>query len=288
MFSLSNDGINANPIILVPYVDKPELTLASMIKYIRNIEKTLPKPYTLFVSAGVDSQAMLYAWELSGVEYQAVNVAYNGFNDHDRVEIFKFAKNHDIEIEELNFDVISFLEKSLDQYTNKYRCASPQICTHMAFSELVSDGTKFFSGNFPMSGYPQLDNTIFGLQRYATLTDTPLIPFFLSEGEHAAKAFSMSNDLAKDYKINSFDPYLVKCQIYTTLGFPVIPQTIKLTGFEKLKDHYDGFPERVTSKMKLRHASLPSRRVFDQLFRNPYLIEFGNHYPVRFEQKDGL
>jgi hypothetical protein len=239
----------------------------------------MPAPYTLFVSGGVDSQAMMYAWLISGVPFKVVNVSYKGLNDHDYIETLHFAGRHGIVIDRLVFDVLDFLETRLDEYAMPYQCSSPQICTHMAFTELVTEGTKILSGNLPIPDQPSMNNTIFGLQRYATMTNANMVPFFLMSDEESA---SIAANVAMSLPVGEMGHYEFKCLVYRELGIPIIPQDTKLTGFEKLKELYEKHHDRVTAAMRLRHSGLVSHGVFDQLFRNKYMIILKNAYQTKF------
>jgi len=274
---LTSDGLNVSQILSLSLGDaKPEDCLHELIQYVHHIADTMPSPYTLFVSGGIDSQATLHVWKQSGVPFRAVNVNYDGFNVHDRKEILEFCESHSIPLDIISFDVIDFLENRLEAYAIKYQCASPQICTHMAFSEMVHEGTKIFSGNLAARTL-SIDNTVFGLYRYAQLSGNSMIPFFLMGSEVASKAaIALADTVTDDSGVN----YNFKCEQYRKLGVPIIKQEEKLTGFEKVKIYYDRFPERVTSWMKVAFSSAKSKRVFDQLFRNPYLARFKNHYDV--------
>lgn len=279
---LSDDQINLNKVIKISLddlTDAPLDCLESLVDYAKYIAANNPGPYTLFVSGGVDSQAMLYAWKLSNIPFSAVHVKYNGFNDHDVAECIEFCMNEHIDLSFLNFDVLHFLEHDLPNYAVTYRCASPQICTHMAFSELVPDGTKLFSGNLAMPVRLSIDNTIYGLQRFATIAKKNIIPFFLLESLAVTQASIL---MTQQYSGTNMEPYEFKCLVYEAIGVPIVRQTTKLTGFELIKNYFDQFKTRVSVIDKLRFGSLPSKRVFDQLFRNKYLIEFKNHFSPAF------
>jgi hypothetical protein len=200
-----------------------------------------------------------------------------GYNQHDRKEVVEFCQQNKIPLRVIDFDVIDFLENRMEEYAMKYSCASPQLCTHMAFSELIPTGTKVFSGNLAARTLA-LDNTIFGLQRYAELSGNSVIPFFLMQSEEVSKAAIAFTDTLV---INTKGSYAFKCQQYTAMGFPILHQDQKFTGFELLKLHYDRFTNRVTARMKLQFSSAASKRVFDQLFRNKYLAKLKNHYDVQ-------
>jgi hypothetical protein len=274
---LSDDGLNLRPVVKL-ILDAGQSTdcLSELVKYVHEIAETYPAPYTLFVSGGIDSQAMLYSWKLSGIPFNAVNVNYLDFNAHDRKEIVEFCQQHDVPLQIVDFDVIDFLENRMEEYAMKYSCASPHLCTHMAFSELIQTGTKLFSGNLASRALP-LDNTIFGLQRYANLSGNSVVPFFLLQSEEVSKASIALADTAPPDAIR----YKFKCWQYQQAGIPIIPQADKLTGFENLKNHYDQYQDRVTNSMKLHFSTARSKRVFDQLFRNKYLAKLKNHYDAK-------
>lgn len=269
---LSKDGKNLEREIQIHLIDTEDC-LTELIRFAREIGASHPAPFYLFASGGIDSQAMIFAWSKSGIPFTVVHVDYHGLNAHDRGNIVEFCESLNVPLEIKSFDLLHFLENDLDRYARTYLCASPQICTHIAFSELV-EGTKIFAGNFATGHLQGIDNTIFGLQRYATISSKSLIPFFLMQDYRVSSAAIKANILLED----SHDHYKSKCELYRSLGIPIIPQDDKQTGFEIVKEYYDQFSNRVSSDMKLRHSALPSKRVFDQLFRNKYLIEFNNHY----------
>jgi hypothetical protein len=63
---------------------------------------------------------------------------------------------------------------------------------------------------------------------------------------------------------------MIKYRTYQQGGFPVIPQEIKLTGFEKIKDYCDvHFP--ITPKERLNYMGQQSKRAFEIKFRYPWL-----------------
>jgi hypothetical protein len=276
---LSVDNLNVNRHIILPPPPSEITFLDALRDHVHGIVATMPAPYTLFVSGGVDSQAMLFAWWLSGVPFKAVNIAYQGYNDHDYLETIQFASKYNIKVERIWIDIVDFLENRLDDYALKYECSSPQLCTHMAFTELITEGTKILSGNLPIPDQPSMNNTIFGLQRFATMTNASMVPFFLMDNEVVS---SIAAHFAMNLDIGAMGHYEFKCLVYTELGIQVVPQCTKLTGFEQLKEYYSQFPERVTSDMRLRHSSLLTHSVFDHLFRNKYMIILKNAYQTKF------
>jgi len=234
-------------------------------RVINEIAKKYPAPYHLMLSGGMDSQLMLWCWLNSGIDFVPVSIKYTGapefkeiLNEHDLIELDSFAKNNKIDIQYKYFDVINFLENDLETYAIKYQCTSPQICTHMKMSEMILDGTVIFSGNFTTG--LSYSYTIWGLKRYAEVSKRNIIPFFFLHDAELANlpVLPTNEDKYSDIKFSS----------YTNLGAPVIPQPKKQTGFEVIKDYYDTRKDLIVSpRIRLKYASMPSKRKFDLLFR---------------------
>jgi hypothetical protein len=235
-------------------------------RVIKEIIEKYPPPYYLMVSGGMDSQVMLWCWMNSGIDFIPISMKYTGapefkeiLNDHDLIELDIFAKNNNIDIQYKYFDVINFLENDLERYAIKYQCTSPQICTHMKMSEIITDGTVIFSGNFARDF--NYTYTILGLKRYSDLSNRSVIPFFLLYDRELANILKYNSSNRKDYSTN-------KVEAYSNLKVPVIPQPGKQTGFEIIKDYYDTRQDlKVPPKIRIKYASMPSKRKFDLLFR---------------------
>jgi len=268
--------------------------LVHLIAHVKKIIQQYPPPYTLMCSGGIDSQVMLWAWTLAGVEFKALHVSYNGYNEFDSITLEQFASRYGIKYDTVNFDVIEFLETRLDQYANKYLCGSPQLCTYMAMSELVDSGTKIFAGNLIyLSGMLPINNTIYGLQRYSVLSGYSVVPFFLSTDVSVSSAAALFwNNTAKDEYLaiknlssmtDKQKGYLTKQTLYTLAGFPTISQNVNFTGFERVEAYYDTQINRVSAIEKLRYSIYPVKRTFDYLFRYKYYQRFQNHYRSAIE-----
>lgn len=242
---------------------------------IYHIANNYPKPYTLYLSGGVDSQAMLYAWHTSGVEYQTFSAVYNfESNKSDLVALERFAKLHNIKINFQNFDLINFLETEHDEYANNYICGSPQITTFMKLSDLTPEGTAIFSGNFIHNGHVWITSNNFGLYHYGKKSYKSIVPFFFMETMDLAYSFTDN-----DYTDTITSDYGKKVALYQGHGFPVLPQTSKLNGFEKIKEYYDETPPRQPSVQErmVRTDGQISVRNFDLLYRNKYERKFSNY-----------
>lgn len=251
---------------------------------INKIVQNYPAPYTLFLSGGVDSQAMLYAWHTSGEKFKTCAVMYNfNSNEHDLMSLRQFSKLHNIHINYVNFDLIDFLENMHDEYANKYICGSPQITAYMRMVEMFNSGTAIMSGNFIMpGGATHIGPNQFGLYHFAKLTDTPFIPYFFIETKELAYAFKYNNYARhmSDSNINKVEDigYAGKVALYQSNGFPVLSQPKKYNGFEKIKEYYDKNTPRVpTIKDKLSTGYAVSIRNFDLLYRNKYEGKFAQY-----------
>lgn len=244
--------------------------LVAALSAIKDITDKYPPPYTLMLSGGVDSQAMLYAWIQSGIKFNICSVTYNSiFNYHDLKNLIKVMNLLKIKINFIDIDALSFFENELKNYALKYECTSPQICLYMKFSEKIKEGTVIFSGNFLEIARPSINYTIFGLHRYALKTNKNLIPFFFLQTPELAYS------LMPYYKINTEKYYLGILNLYEIKvnslkegGFPVIPQKTRFSGFEVIKDYFDS-NYTIEPLQKLKYANYPSKRVFDLKYRYP-------------------
>jgi hypothetical protein len=235
--------------------------------YIDRIVATYPAPYTIFATGGVDSQAVIQMWRKSGYEFNVVSVRYNNnFNEHDLETLKEFSEKFNVDVRYIDFDIVDFLENKLEEYVLKYRCNSPHICTHMAISELVPEGTVIFSGNIPQSNIIEFTVDLLPFYTYRDMSRPSLIPFFLMEDQDIAGAY-----LREDIKImknySGLTQYENKCNMYNQLGLFVIPQKNKLTGFEKLKEYYQPQQHLVNRQLRLKSSGYPSKWVFDIVFR---------------------
>jgi hypothetical protein len=239
---------------------------------VNHIIKNYPPPYTLMLSGGIDSQSMLWAWHKSGHKFDTLSVRYNSnMNDHDLKTLEEFSSRHQIPITFKDFDLLEFLEKEHDSWANAYDCSSPQICTYMKIASMITSGTRIFSGNF-ITNKVFLNYAILGIERYARITNTPIIGFFFLETPELAYSFK---DIFNQIKLK--DPYLRRLECYLNAQYPVIAQEDKYTGFEEIKNYYDQhYSHLVTVKHKLEVSKNPSRRTFDLLLRHPYEKKFND------------
>jgi hypothetical protein len=232
------------------------------------------------LSGGVDSQAMLWCWVNSEIPFRAVTIRYtdhdgNILNLHDIANVESIANYYEMSVDYIDFNIINFLENFMLDYAIKYQCTSPQITTYMCMSEMICDGTVLFSGDFlsTMIGY---DYTIFGLKRYADISKRNIIPFFLLHDPELTTALhQVHNKLSvkEFYGITDSEniwkqhAYLSKINAMNQIGIFLFPQKTKYSGFEKIKELYDTRYDLTTPHDRLKYAHMPSKRLFDVIFR---------------------
>ena len=165
------------------------------------------------------------------------------------------------------------------------------ICTHFAMSETVQDGTIIFSGNYALPSSTTLSFVETMLMNYKNISGRNIVPsFFFEDPElvfsfhkiHVENKLIVMNDPNRDSATKIYDrelwPYKIKYLTYQKGGFPVIPQEIKLTGFEKIKEYCDiHYP--ITKKERLKYSSMQSKRAFEIKFRYPWLNIIPMHLP---------
>lgn len=241
--------------------------LAQAILAVKNITDQYDGPYTLLASGGIDSQAMIWAWEKSGEDYKIVHYDYCGWNYHDSEHLLKFLQKNKLEhkLTVKTFDAMSYIASpELIENAKEFDCSSPQILTYIKFAQ-QTPGTIIQAGNYISKSVAGLNYTLMALQRYAD-TRPNYVPFFFQSFPSLAYAF-----ITTDFKYNSLAVknmdigYDAKNKTYLETGFPVLRQPGKYTGFEKIKAFFDS--ESVSTLDKIKWQNQPSKRPFDILFR---------------------
>lgn len=252
--------------------------IQAAVEAVNDIVKNYPPPHNLFVSGGIDSQAMLYAWKISNHPFNVYTFRYNQtYNIHDIKTLFLFCEQENIPYTIVDFDYFKFLEEEYDGIAKKYKCSSPQISMHIKMASMFT-GTNVFSGNFLLQESAVLSHAILGIYRYSRTSEGKnTIPyFFLHTPELAYSMHGFKQDNFDE--INELEKlgYRRKARVYNLVGFPVIPQEQKFTGFEKFKEHYDSHTYvKDDPKNRLKFGTKASARPFDWLFRYPYEELFG-------------
>jgi len=245
---------------------------------VENIINNYPSPYHLMVSGGVDSQAMLYAWKLYGRDYIPVSVMYNsGMNMHDLETLAIFAEREKIDVKYIDFDLLKFYETEYDDLCETYQCISPHFGAHLGMTKNLT-GTCIFSGDCLGVGGAAVKSNNLCLLRASR--ERSIVPYFFLHTPEIAYCINYHRYIAQDLIVSTTDtPYETKVKTWTQLGFPVIAQVQKFTGFEKIKDYYDEtHGHLITPKMILMNANAnnSSKRTYDLLLRYPYEKKYGN------------
>lgn len=229
------------------------------------IYETMPKPLTLMVSGGVDSQAMAYTFKKAGIPFRAVFARYNdGLNDHD-FHTSVFFRQNDIPVSTLEIDLIAFHEREIFDWAARYQNNSPHFLSHLYIASQLP-GTVVSSGCIvrrPNIGH--MSYSAFGLERYGRISGQPVIGYFLNYSPELVCAVATlpgEKRFLADTK-----GYEQKLAAYHAAGFPVRRQPRKYHGFERLKEYYDS--EKVSASIRMKYRKEPSSRPYDLLFRYP-------------------
>lgn len=249
--------------------------LEAAIKTVNYIKDNYPAPYTLFLSGGVDSQAMLYAWYKSGVPFKTYSGVYNNnLNSEDLKYIKIFADQIGITINFVDFDLFSFLDNEHDFYAKTYYTGSPHYTTYLKMVDSLDSGTAVMAGNLfrprvyyynsktnkPIKVFnfqPGFEKNNLALLHYVNFTNKNFVPFFFIETEYLTHSFTVVPNEKIEESFNNMwlhsqsddqiavdiSMYQNKVAMYKYNGFPVIEQKNetrgKYTGFESVKDYYD-------------------------------------------------
>lgn len=264
-----NKRMNGLVIDLTTDIDKSALDAKTeAVNAVNKIVNSLPAPYSLLVSGGVDSQVMILAWKNSGHKFKIFHYSYNDLNSHDSATLAEFAALHNISYEVISFDAMSFIQSDeLSTYAKKYDCSSPQILTYIKLAEMHQE-TVIMAGNYYSDNTIGLNFTILALQRFADSDKNNFVPFFLSYTPELTFAFAkidMGIKCEQARATHEIDHYAAKYKSYLSAGFEIVAQPAKYTGFEQIKNQFDSM--QVESKLKLQFSTNKSKRPFDLKFR---------------------
>lgn len=249
-------------------------TIDALALTVKQVMDNYKPPYHLMVTGGVDSQTVLLAWKWFGKNYIPTSVRYNtDLNSHDLETLSVFSVRENIEVEYLDFDLLDFYNNEYFKLAEIYKIASPHFGAHLGMTEKL-EGTVIFSGDrltnaSAMIGYNNICLYNASLQR-------SIVPYFLLQTPEIAysKVYELSKNLSSKYH-KMPDTYSKKIMLLHSMGIPVIPQTTKYTGFEKVKDLYDQYSYKISNKTRLKYSNKPSKRPYDLLLRYPLEEKFG-------------
>jgi len=226
-------------------------------------------PYpALCFSGGIDSQAMLHCFSEADLEAHVIIFTFkDSLNKQDSDHAKMYCLEHDIPYREIEFDIVSFLTRDNTDITRKYGSTSPHFNTHYRFVEVLTH--LGYTGVCFGGQAPDRLNGIYGSNldkvpmRWSVISDKFQIAnqgSFLSFSPELAWATTLStppfdssvnidqlNNLAqsdknrtyKEYRELVHERYKLKIQGYTNMGFSIIPQETKYTGFELVNTHFE-------------------------------------------------
>ena len=278
-----HDNSRLNPLVIdtrIQLVDNQQSVMDIAVDAVHKIVREYPGPYTVLASGGIDSQVAIWAWKQSGIPFNIVHYSYNGLNSHDTETLLEFCRNNQLRNSIMSFDAMAFIKSDeLIKYAIKYDCSSPQILTYVKLTELHSE-TVIMSGNYINDDGCGLNHTIMALQRHTEYKKN-FIPFFLLSTPELAYAFIKTD---RQQKISNFAKfgernfYIAKCETYESAGVPIVRQTSKFTGFERIKELFDG--HHVPYNLRIKYGTKESKRSFDFLYRYSlydYIGEYSEH-----------
>lgn len=215
----------------------------------QRLYETSQDPLVLCISGGLDSQAMLFSFLESGVNFKVAVLEYeNRLNEHDVGHGLSLLTDLGVNYEKITIDIEKFFESGqFLKYADEAQTNSPQFAAHTWFAEQVQ-GVPIFAGepwhrhsetgSLPAQDYyvPQFKEYAAGnylkkLQRDCVTHFFELSLEWLEKVEHAnvgSLRMRRDGDPEKTYQ--------AKCHFYRKLGFPVrlTSGMVKLNGFERL------------------------------------------------------
>jgi len=266
-----------NQKILTDYKDWTLPTLKKNFNYaLERLKNHVGENVYVALSGGIDSQFVCLCLKKANIPFRAITMVMdNDFNKPDVNSARKFCKKHNILHEEINVNIIKFLTTKLIDYSNTYECPSPQFCSHFFFYEQILDKNPscLLLGGF----YPFINND-------------DKWDYNLTKAQISWRTFKHKNkcNMIGDFASYSFDfsilcmmtiikrsipdnlnkeenakfQYQMKVDHFQNLDKGIVPQYFKLTGFERLKSHFNQI-----------HSS---QGVFNKLFRRPLEKNFTN------------
>lgn len=230
----------------------------------KNAFNILGEKPALCFSGGIDSQVMLQSWLEAELPFDVfVLVFKNNLNDHDVSNAYKYCKEIDVKINEIELDVTKFLSRENDVYALKYDSISPHFNVHYKmFNMLQEQGYTGVccGGNAPGKfdkqnnwGANYIRNPL-NFIKYTEVSEFPCLGNFLGFYPELAWSLALQTTefLFSKNKINFYSyiqsddtrryelmRYHNKVESYQRSGVKILSQENKFTGFEKVKLYYE-------------------------------------------------
>lgn len=220
-------------------------------------------PYpALCFSGGIDSQAMLHCFAEADLEAHVIIFTFkDGLNKHDSDHAKLYCLEHNISYREIEFDILSFLTRDNTDVTRKYGNVSPHFNTHYRFVEILTHlgyTGACFGGQVPDRNLGNYGHNLSKIvMHWSTIGDRFQIAnqgSFLSFSPELSWATTLSTrslddpdysdhtKLKENYKLYQElknERYKLKIKGYENMGFSIIPQETKFTGFELVNKYFE-------------------------------------------------
>ena len=227
----------------------------------------------VMLSGGIDSQVMLYSFVEAGASVSPIIIDFDGKNPHDTDTAFAYCRLLGVEPTVINLNVKWFLNREGLKFGLHYGLRSPQFTCHAKACELLQakgytgaifGGNALYSvNNQPMIPTGWIFNAsaaqLLDLATYGSAVDWPIIGSFCSWSWETCLAISA---LSLDSVDNVADRYNQKVEAYRSFGIPIIPQKMKYTGFEIIKDEINEMDKAGYFDLKFRaplYAKTPNQ-----------------------------
>lgn len=255
--------------------------------------ETLGEKPALCFSGGIDSQAMIQCFYEAGLKFDIIILTFNdGLNTQDSDHAKMYCESKGYPYIELPIDIVSYLTRENYQTSEYYKSVSPHFNTHYKMAEILfSKGytgvccgglTPVYEGNYYGHNFDKkpfhfvkVQDKFKGRFQGSFLSFSPELCWAITL---QCEIFEPGAELYESTKMRIWEieqqmnavRYQHKIDSYLKVGFDIIPQEQKYTGFEKVKTYFqeltgDGW----TFERKFRH---PLTHAFDT-DKNSYKIE---------------
>jgi hypothetical protein len=240
--------------------------------------KVLGNKPALCFSGGVDSQVMLNCWLEANLKFDLFILVFNNdLNKQDVDHARRFCNSLGVTLNEIQIDIIKFLNFFNFEYAVKYNCCSPHFNTHFKLFNILKErgytgvctggdapltnlynnhwggnytrNTQTFTNYSIVENFPCIGNFIGYYPKLAWSIALNTKPFYLPtlEGQIVSNSSLVVIDQNEQvvskvdnlYKDNIDQRYIDKCFGYEKLGFNILRQEQKFTGFENVKTYLE-------------------------------------------------
>lgn len=231
------------------------------IEAVNSLLPQLGNRIALCLSGGVDSQIMIDCFLRAEVPFDTVIMRFNdGLNSHDIDTAFEFCERRGITPVIVDVDIIHFFNREILDFASIYDVSSPQFAAHFKlFTILIEMGytSAVCGGNYLLNrddgwNCPTTKEQ-YDWVSFSQKTNWFVCGDFLSHYWKFSLSISclmdkmVSLDLGTSLQLkgtmNNYEQLLKmrydnKIDGFSRAGFDIIPQKIKYTGFEKVKDYF--------------------------------------------------